>query len=111
MAKILCAVGTMGMALLLSACDTMPEVNNYNCYAHILPIDRDYHDYAAKCRLEHLGKSNKEYNDLAIARLKACYYSDDVKQCQEATEKLETLLHTWQDEQGALATYSIYDNQ
>ena len=107
MSKLLLTAGSILLALTLSACDTMPEVNNYNCYAHILPIDRDYHEYAAKCRSEHLGKSNKEYNDLAIARLKACYYSDDQAKCEAATKELQALLQEWQNEKGALAIYEI----
>lgn len=105
--KLALAVLLVPLTLLLSACDTMPEVNNYNCYAHILPIDRDYHDYAAKCRAENLGKSNKEYDELAIARLKACYFGDDAEACNLATDKLEHLITTWQNEQGAIITYEI----
>lgn len=96
------------LASMLSACDnTMPAVNNYNCYAHILSIDRDYQDYADKCRAEHLGKSNQEYNDLALAKLKACYYNKDESQCKDATDKLHTLLQAWKSEEGALTTYKI----
>lgn len=85
----------------------MPEVNNYNCYAHILSIDRDFQDYADKCRAEHLGKSNQEYNDLALAKIKACYYSKDESQCKDATDKLHTLIQAWQSEEGALVSYQI----
>lgn len=107
MSKLLLVAGSILLACTLSACDTMPEVNNYNCYAHILPIDRDYHEYAAKCRAEHLGKSNQEYDKLSIERLKACYFSDDQEQCAEATQKLQALLKNWQSEKGALAQYEI----
>lgn len=93
-------------SLILSGCDTMPPpVNDYNCYAHIMPIDRDYHSYASKCASEHKGKSNEHYNELAIARLKACYYEKDTDKCQALTTKLEALIATWKEEPGALIQY------
>lgn len=90
----------------LSACDTMsPPVNDYNCYAHIMPIDRDYKDYAAHCVSAHKGKSNEQYNELAINRLKACYYEKDENKCQQLTLELNELITSWQEEPGAIKHY------
>lgn len=102
-------VSCVALSLSLSACDTThpPEANNYNCYAHILPIDRDFaaSHFAAKCQDEQLGRYNKEYSDLAIAKIKACVQGADANACSQATDKLNALILGWKSEIGAVEVY------
>lgn len=99
---------------IVSGCNSlsgMPEINNHNCYTWRMSIDRDYQKghYAEQCQEQELGRNNKEYKELSIARIKACYLPDtaDDEQCRLKTQELNQLLLSWSQEEGALSEYKM----